>query len=50
MTWVLEQVVILVTLAAVIGTAAFGLGIFFLAPRLSRLIDRNDEDAGAGDD
>lgn len=50
MTIGLEEFAIFLILTAVIGTAGVGLGIFLLAPRLSRLADRSDEDDGAGND
>jgi hypothetical protein len=37
-------------IAAVAGILGIALGIFFLAPRLSRLLDRNDEEPGGRDD
>lgn len=37
-------------LAAVIGTIGVATGIFFLAPRLSRLADRSDEEPGGRED
>jgi hypothetical protein len=37
-------------IVAVAATLGIAFGIFFLAPRISRLIDRNDEEPGAGDD
>ncbi len=44
------DLVVVVVVAALVGLAGVGFGIFFVAPRLSRLADRSDEDAGAGDD
>jgi Sec-independent protein secretion pathway component TatC len=37
-------------IALVAGTVGVALGIFFLAPRITRFLDRNDEEPGAGDD
>ncbi len=37
-------------LAAVIGTIGVAFGILFLAPRLSRLAERRDEEPRVGDD
>jgi hypothetical protein len=37
-------------IAAVAGLVGLVFGIFFLAPRIARLLDRHDEDPGAGDD
>jgi len=44
------DLVIFLGIVAVAGTIGIAFGIFFLAPRISRLIDRNDEESGAGDD
>jgi hypothetical protein len=44
------DLVVFLGLVAVAATLGIGLGIFFLAPRISRLIDRNDEEPGAQDD
>jgi hypothetical protein len=44
------DLVVFLGLVAVAATLGIGLGIFFLAPRISRLIDRNDEEPGARDD
>jgi len=46
----MSDLVIFIAIAAVAGIAGLALGIFFLAPRISRLIDRSDEEPGAGDD
>ena len=43
----LVGVMLIATVAGIIGV---GLGIFFLAPRISRLLDRSDEEPGARDD
>jgi len=45
-----SDLIVFLGIVAVAGTLGIGLGIFFLAPRISRLIDRNDEEPGAGDD
>jgi hypothetical protein len=37
-------------LTAAVGTIGVTLGIFFLAPRLSRHAERDDEEHGAGHD
>lgn len=50
MTFDLAELVLFVALALVAGALGVGFGIFFLAPRLSRLADRDDEDDGAGND
>jgi hypothetical protein len=44
------DLVAVLAIAAVAGLAGLGLGIFFLAPRLSRLANRTDEEPGAGND
>ena len=44
------DLVVFLVIVAVAATLGIGLGIFFLAPRISRLIDRNDEEPGARDD
>jgi hypothetical protein len=44
------DLVVFLGLVAVAATLGIGLGIFFLAPRISRLIDRNDKEPGARDD
>ncbi|MEO8208869.1 MAG: hypothetical protein ABI598_07515 [Chloroflexota bacterium] len=45
----LGDVLVFVGVAVVIGLLGAGFGIFFVAPRLSRLADRNDEEPGARD-
>lgn len=50
MTLALGELVTFVVLAAVVGTIGVALGILFLAPRLSRLTERNDEEPRVGDD
>ena len=44
------DLVVVVVIAAIAGTVGVALGIFFLAPRITRLLDRQDEEPGAGDD
>jgi hypothetical protein len=36
--------------AAVAGILGVALGIFFLAPRIARLVDRSDEEPGGRDE
>ncbi len=54
MTFALVDLLLIVGLALLVGMIGVGFGIFFLAPRLARLADRNaehnDEDPGAGTD
>lgn len=50
MTFGLTEVIVFLALAGVVAAIGVGLGIFFVAPRLSRMADRNDEDTGAGTD
>jgi len=45
-----NDLLVVLMIAAVAGTVGVTLGIFFLAPRITRLLDRNDEEPGAGDD
>jgi hypothetical protein len=45
-----SDVIIVLLIAAAAGTVGVAFGIFFLAPRISRLLDRQDEEPGAGDD
>ena len=42
----LKDLVIFLALVGVIAAVGVWLGIFFLAPRLTRLADRHDEDTG----
>jgi hypothetical protein len=44
------DLIIVLGIAAVAGTVGIAFGIVFLAPRISRLIDRSDEEPGARDD
>jgi hypothetical protein len=44
------ELVAFLILTVVVGTIGVALGIFFLAPRLSRHAERNDEEPGAGHD
>lgn len=50
MTVGLAELALFILLTFIVGAVGVGFGIFFLAPRLSRLSDRNDEDPGAGND
>ncbi len=50
MTVSVADLIVFLALALVAGLVGVGLGIFFLAPRLSRLADRPEEDARARDD
>lgn len=50
MTPEVAEVVLVLVIAAVVGTVGVVLGIFFLAPRVSRHLDRSDEEPGAGND
>lgn len=50
MTFGLAELAVFLVLTFIVGAVGVGFGIFFLAPRLSRLADRNDEDPGAGTD
>ena len=44
------ELVAFVVIVAIAGAVGIGFGIFFLAPRLSRLSDRKDEEPRDGDD
>ena len=44
------DLVVFLVIVAVAGTVGIAFGIFFLAPRISRLIDHSDEEPGARDD
>ena len=44
------EIVAIVVIAAIAGALGIGFGIFFLAPRLSRLAERTDEESRDGDD
>jgi hypothetical protein len=46
----MNDVLVVVAIAAVAGIVGIGFGIFFLAPRITRRLDRNNEEPGAGDD
>lgn len=50
MTIDIGELGIFVLLVVAVGTIGVALGIFFLAPRLSRYAERNDEEPGAGHD
>ena len=41
---------VIAVIAVIAGLVGLGLGILFLAPRLSRLANPPDEDTGDGDD
>jgi hypothetical protein len=47
---VIGEIVALVVIAIVAGVIGIGFGIFYLAPRLSRLAERMDEEPRDGDD
>jgi hypothetical protein len=47
---VIGEVVAVIVIAAIAGAIGIGFGIFFLAPRLSRLAERTDEEPRDGDD
>ena len=44
------DLIVVLGIAALAGGVGIAFGIFFLAPRISRLIDRSDEEPGARDD
>lgn len=44
------ELFVFLALTAIVGSAGLGLGIFFLAPRITRLADRSDEESRGGDD
>ena len=44
------EIVAILVIAAVAGGIGIALGIFFLAPRISRLGERKDEEPRDGDD
>ena len=46
----LGDLIAIVVIAAVAGGIGIGFGIFFVAPRLSRLAERRDEEPRDGDD
>ncbi len=50
MTVGLGEILAFLGFSAVVGTVGVALGIFFLAPRISRLLDQSDEEPDAGDD
>ena len=50
MTGDLLELVVFLAVAAAVVTAGVAFCIFFVAPRISRLADRNDEEPGDGDD
>jgi len=44
------DIVVILVIAAIAGGVGIGFGIFFLAPRLSRLAERKEEEPRDGDD
>ena len=44
------EIVVILVIAAIAGGIGIGFGIFFVAPRLSRLAERKDEEPRDGDD
>ena len=44
------DLIVFIAIVVVAGTVGVGLGIFFLAPRISRALDRSDEEPGGRDD
>lgn len=44
MTFALADVLFIIALALLVGIIGLGFGIFFVAPRLSRLTDRSDQE------
>ncbi|HEX9549621.1 MAG TPA: hypothetical protein VF971_00860 [Candidatus Limnocylindrales bacterium] len=44
------DVLVLLAIAAVAGIGGIVIGMLFIAPRISRALDRHDEEPGAGDD
>ena len=50
MTIGVGELLALVAATAIIGTIGVAFGIFFLAPRITRRLDRTDEESGAGPD
>lgn len=44
------ELLIVLAIALVAGFIGVGFGIFYVAPRISRLADRDDEDPGDRDD
>ncbi len=44
------ELIAFVVIAAIAGAIGIGFGIFFLAPRLSRLAEGKDEEPRDGDD
>jgi len=46
----MSDLVIFLAIVALAATAGIAFGIFFLAPRISRALDRSDEEPGARDD
>jgi len=46
----LGEVLVVLGIAAIAAVAGVAFGILFLAPRISRRIDRSDEEQRGGDD
>ncbi|MCI0585058.1 MAG: hypothetical protein L0227_19560 [Chloroflexi bacterium] len=46
----MPDVLVFLAIAAAAGIGGIVIGMLFLAPRISRALDRNDEEPGAGDD
>lgn len=46
----MSDLVIVLAIAAVAGIGGIVFGMLFIAPRISRAVDRQDEEPGAGDD
>ena len=46
----MADLIVVLAIAALAGLVGLGLGIFFLAPRLTRLTNRADEEPDAGPD
>lgn len=44
------DVLILLAIAAAAGIGGIVIGMLFIAPRISRALDRHDEEPGVGDD
>jgi hypothetical protein len=47
---VIGEILVVLLIAAIAGGIGVGFGIFFLAPRISRLGERKDEEPRDGDD
>lgn len=44
------DVLVLLAIAAAAAIGGIAIGMLFIAPRISRALDRHDEEPGAGDD